>query len=203
MAILAFIRSVREIEIGMAIAACHGSMASAERKASLRMVEPDLARDDLPILGCVTRPTRNIEFAVRALSRCRGSFGLRSRNTHRPSDHRQQQNESITEQYDSPASERTRLGRNSVQEFRSSFPPRNGARAAFSLGCKGWGSAHEYSGVFTCSRKSSCYWACLPHLHTKTLGSVSKSISRTTIGWEAHDPNDRADRRPWGRNGNI
>jgi hypothetical protein len=156
MAILAFIRGVREIEIGMAVAACHGGMAPTERKASLRMVEPDLARDDLPILGGVTGPTRDIEFAVRALSRCRGSCGLRDRNTHRQSDYRQQQNGSITKQYDSPASERTRLGRNSITRVPIIVPTTKGSittQRMRRLVCRGGCQ----SGAFASSRKSSCY----------------------------------------------
>ena len=82
-AILAFIRSVREIEIGVAVAACYRGMAAAEREASLGMVKLDLARDDLPIHGSVARPAWNIEFAVRALGRCHRTCGLRGHSANR------------------------------------------------------------------------------------------------------------------------
>jgi hypothetical protein len=67
MAVLAFIRNVREIEIGMAVAACHGSMPPAERKASLGVIEPDLAWDHLPIGNGMTCITGDFESAMGAL----------------------------------------------------------------------------------------------------------------------------------------
>lgn len=82
-AVLAFIRSVREIEVGMAVAACHRGMAPTQRKACLGMVKPDLARDDLPIRDGVARPTWNIELAVRTLSRCHRPCRFRGHSAHR------------------------------------------------------------------------------------------------------------------------
>ncbi len=64
--ILALIRSIGEVEIGMAVATCHDGMASTQRKASERVIEFDLASDHVPIVGRVTFIARNVEVSVRA-----------------------------------------------------------------------------------------------------------------------------------------
>lgn len=83
MAILAFIRSIREIQIGVAVAACHGGVTPTERKSCLGMIKPDLVRDNLPIHSGVTRPARNIEFAVRTLGRRHRRCRLPGRSAYR------------------------------------------------------------------------------------------------------------------------
>jgi hypothetical protein len=75
--ILALVGSISEFQIGMAVTASHGCMASAKRKPRLRMVEFDLALDYLPIRGCVAGCAGHVEFAVRALCGCNRLYGLR------------------------------------------------------------------------------------------------------------------------------
>jgi hypothetical protein len=83
MAVLAFIGCIRKIEIGMAVATSYGSMSSAERKARLGVIEPDLVLDHLPIGHRMTGIARKIEFAVRALYRRGRPCCFRSRGAYR------------------------------------------------------------------------------------------------------------------------
>jgi hypothetical protein len=68
-AVLALVGSIGEFEIGVAVAACHGRVTSAKRKAGARMVKLDFALDHLPIRGGVAGGARHIELPVRTLSR--------------------------------------------------------------------------------------------------------------------------------------
>jgi hypothetical protein len=72
-AILALVWSIREVKIGMAIAACNGGMATSQRKAGLSMIELDFVRNHFPILRSVTCLARKIEPPVRADRRCEGT----------------------------------------------------------------------------------------------------------------------------------
>ena len=53
MAVLALVRSVGESEVVVAVAAAHGSMTAAKGESSVRMIEPDPVREELPVRGCV------------------------------------------------------------------------------------------------------------------------------------------------------
>lgn len=65
-AILALIRSIREVKIGVAIAAGNSGMATAQRKAGLSVIELDLPGNYLPILRSMTCLAGKIEPSVRA-----------------------------------------------------------------------------------------------------------------------------------------
>ena len=67
MAVLALVRGVGEPEVVVAVAAAHGSMTAAKGKSSVRMIEPDPVREELPVRGCVAGDARNVEVAMRAL----------------------------------------------------------------------------------------------------------------------------------------
>ena len=75
-AVLALVGSIGEFEIVMAVAACHGGVTSAKRKAGARMVKLDLALDHLPIRSGVTRGAWHIELPVWTLSRRKRPHGL-------------------------------------------------------------------------------------------------------------------------------
>ena len=68
-AVLAFIRRIGELEIGMAVAACDRRVASPQGKPRPRMVKFDLALDHLPIRGGVAGGARQIQLPVWTLSR--------------------------------------------------------------------------------------------------------------------------------------
>jgi hypothetical protein len=61
----------------MAVATCHGRVASAKRKPRPGMIKFDLALDHLPIRGGVAGGARQIEFAVRTLSTRKRQHRLR------------------------------------------------------------------------------------------------------------------------------
>jgi hypothetical protein len=58
MAVLALIRSVGEFEIGMAVAAGYGCMATAKGESRLCMIKLDPVRNHLPIRGGVAGSAR-------------------------------------------------------------------------------------------------------------------------------------------------
>jgi hypothetical protein len=64
--ILALIRSIREVKIGVAIAAGNSGMATSQRKAGLSVIEFDLPGNHLPILRSVTCLAGKVEPSVRA-----------------------------------------------------------------------------------------------------------------------------------------
>jgi len=72
--VLAFVGSIGEFQIRVAVAARHGRMASAQRETRLRMIELDPILDHLPIRSCVAVDAGHIELAMRALC---GSAGRR------------------------------------------------------------------------------------------------------------------------------
>jgi hypothetical protein len=72
MAVLALVWSIGEFEIGMAVAARHGCVASTKSKARLPMIKFDLALDYLPIGFGVACNARHVELAVRTLRACEG-----------------------------------------------------------------------------------------------------------------------------------
>jgi len=65
-AILALIRSVGEVQIGVTIPTSHNRMAAAKLKACLFVFELGLGPDRLPTFDGVTVLARNVEFSVRA-----------------------------------------------------------------------------------------------------------------------------------------
>lgn len=67
MAVLAFVGSIGEFEIGMAVPACHRRMAAAQRKPCLRMIKSNLVADYLPICNSVAGFARQLEWTVRIL----------------------------------------------------------------------------------------------------------------------------------------
>jgi len=71
-AILTLVGRIGELEIGMTVATRHLGVTSAQREACPRMVELDLAWDDLPVRGRMTRNARKFEISVRALRRSKG-----------------------------------------------------------------------------------------------------------------------------------
>ena len=81
-AVLALIRRVGKFQIGMAVAAGHGGVPSAQREAGLRVIELDLAGNHLPVHGGVTCVARDVELPVRALRRSDGSRGLDAPGAH-------------------------------------------------------------------------------------------------------------------------
>jgi len=68
-AILALVGGVGEFEVGVAVTAGHSGMPPAQGEPRLRMVELDLALDDLPVRGGVAGDARHVEVAMRALRR--------------------------------------------------------------------------------------------------------------------------------------
>jgi hypothetical protein len=74
MTVLAFVGSIGELQIRVAVPACHSHMASLQSETGLRMIELDAVLDHLPIRGCVAVDAGYVELAVRAL---RGSAGQR------------------------------------------------------------------------------------------------------------------------------
>lgn len=62
--ILALVRRICEVQVCMAIAACHGCMPAAQWKAGVRMVEVDLAWNYRPRLRRVTHVARHRQLAV-------------------------------------------------------------------------------------------------------------------------------------------
>src|SRR5579863_3705304 len=79
-AVLALIRGVRELEVGMAIAAPHSGVAPSQREAGLRVIEADLGGKDLPVLSSMTSLAGNIDLAVGAPRGCHGLIGRNCRN---------------------------------------------------------------------------------------------------------------------------
>lgn len=77
MAVLAFVGRIRKFQIGVAIAARDGGVATTERKAGLGVIELDLALYNLPIRRGVAIGARHIEVAVRALRACQRANRLR------------------------------------------------------------------------------------------------------------------------------
>lgn len=69
MAVLAFVRSIGEFKIRVAVAACHHRMASPQGKPGFCMVEFDLVRDYLPVGRDVASNARQIQRPMRTLSR--------------------------------------------------------------------------------------------------------------------------------------
>ena len=69
-AILALVGRICEIQVGMAVAASHGRMPSAQWKAGPRMIELNLVLDDFPISSSVAVNARHVQHAVRTLRRC-------------------------------------------------------------------------------------------------------------------------------------
>jgi hypothetical protein len=98
MAVLALSWNVCEIEVGMAIATCHGGVLTAERKPGLCMVEPDLSWDDLPICCGVTRVARHIQPSVWTSCRGKRASGARSHDAHKQGERNHENEESIGDQ---------------------------------------------------------------------------------------------------------
>jgi len=71
-AVLALIRGTCEFEVVVAITAGNGCVPSSERKTCLRVIKPDPTGKSLPVLGGVTCFAGNLEFSMRAASRCDG-----------------------------------------------------------------------------------------------------------------------------------
>jgi hypothetical protein len=74
--VLALSRNVCEHESGTAIAARHGGVLTPERKISLRMIEPGLARDNLPARSGMTCVAWNLEPSVWAAGGYTGTRNL-------------------------------------------------------------------------------------------------------------------------------
>ena len=81
MAVLTSIWGIREFQIRMAVAACHHRVASPKGKPGLCMVEFDLVRDYLPVRRGVAGDARQIQRAMRTLSRRKGPRGLAMQDT--------------------------------------------------------------------------------------------------------------------------
>lgn len=105
-AVLALIRCICEVEVGVAVAARHGGVPPPQREAGLRVTEFDSCRQNFPILTGMTGLTWNVELPMRAACRCDGLWGLRGCNARREREHKGKRNEgyeSVKEQNDSPA----------------------------------------------------------------------------------------------------
>ena len=72
MTVLAFVGSIGEFQIRVAIAARHGRVAPAQRETGLRMTKLDPVLDHLPIRSRVAVNAWHVELAVWALG---GSTG--------------------------------------------------------------------------------------------------------------------------------
>ena len=81
-AVLALVGRVGKFQIRVAVAASHRGVPSAEREAGLRVIEPDLAGNNLPVHGGVTGVARDVELPVRALRGSDGPRGLNAPGAH-------------------------------------------------------------------------------------------------------------------------
>ena len=97
-AILALVRCVGKVEIGVAIAAGHSGVPSAEWKPGLRMIEPDLAPDYFPVFDGMARIAGKVELSVRTDRRCDRSCGLRTQSAHTQQERRRWQDGSREQQ---------------------------------------------------------------------------------------------------------
>ena len=66
-AVLAFVRSVRKVQICMTVAASNSRVTSPKRKTRLCVIELNLARNDFPASNGMAGFTWNIEPPMRAL----------------------------------------------------------------------------------------------------------------------------------------
>ncbi len=89
-AVLALVRGVGEFQIGVAVTACHGSMAPAQGEAGARVIESDPGLNNFPIRRRMAGNARQVELAVGALGRCKRSrrFRVQRARTH-PKRHRE------------------------------------------------------------------------------------------------------------------
>lgn len=69
MAILALVGRIREVQVGMAVAASHGRMPSPQWEAGPSMIEVNLVLNDFPICSSVAVNTRHVQRTVRTLRR--------------------------------------------------------------------------------------------------------------------------------------
>ena len=81
-AVLALVGGVGKFQIRVAVAASHGGMASTQRKAGLRVIEPDFAGNHLPVDGRVTCVAGDVELPVGALRGSHGPRGLNAPGAH-------------------------------------------------------------------------------------------------------------------------
>ena len=71
MTVLALVECIGELEIGVTVTARHGSVASAQRKAGLRVIELDLVLDYFPVRCRVAVDARQVQLAMGALRGCK------------------------------------------------------------------------------------------------------------------------------------
>src|SRR5260370_34131422 len=80
--VLALTRHIREIESAVAVATCHAGMLTSKWKAGVRMIEADLASDNLPARSGMTYVARDLELSVWAAGGYGGTRNLCGANTH-------------------------------------------------------------------------------------------------------------------------
>lgn len=88
-AVLAFVRCIGKFQIAMTVSARHFSVAAAERKSGLHVVELDLAWNHLPVRRRMTRSAWEFEIPVRALCRGKRPHRLCVRGPYRQEQHDQ------------------------------------------------------------------------------------------------------------------
>jgi len=81
-AVLALVGGVGKFQIRMAVATGHRGVPSAQREAGLRVIELDLAGNNLPVHCGVTCVAGDVELPVRALRGSDGPRGLNAPGAH-------------------------------------------------------------------------------------------------------------------------